>query len=453
MKYLLCLLVWCLPWVNRNIAQPKHYASDVAWQQGKVATILYDLHTDSTLFCLDADKKMNPASNVKILTNYLAHKYLPDTLVRFYYAFSKDTLHILPTGDPTFLHPNFDNRTVLHFFRKLPPKVKYIQILTYQWRDLPFAKGWIWDDYPYYFMAENSPMPAYGNVLWFKWAPTQHGKPRRHKPTHRIMFEPNLRPFTTFVPNYAIVTNTKGFFTVKRRWEVNVFYLEKYKSPFRPMQVPVKLKGMAFVSYVLRNISGRQVLVSQRTVKTTRFIPFYGHRRQSSLRYMMANSDNFFAEQYLLMMSARQLGYMNRDSIIEWLYMREFASPTDTFVWADGSGLSVYNLISPRQIVKILQKTYQTMGIQQIRQTFSTADEGTLQGYYLPYRNRIFLKTGSMSNVFCLSGFYQNPANHHWIAFSIMTSGIVLPAAQLKREVEAFVSRLFTQQLSSNAPH
>ena len=62
------------------------------------------------------DKYFVPASNTKIPTCYAAMKYLGDSLVglRYHYETRYSFIRIMPTGDPTFLHPILKRNHVLN---------------------------------------------------------------------------------------------------------------------------------------------------------------------------------------------------------------------------------------------------------------------------------------------------------------------------------------------------
>ena len=133
----------------------------------------------------------------------------------------------------------------------------------------------------------------------------------------------------------------------------------------------------------------------------------YSQPTDSLLKPMMHNSDNFFAEQTLLMVSLNKLGFMSDDKIIDTLLKTDFKDLPQKPKWVDGSGLSRYNLFTPQDFVFILNKMKNEFGWQRIAAIFPTGNEGTLKGYYKNYPYKIFAKTGSLSNIISLSGFLK----------------------------------------------
>ncbi|MBK6994405.1 MAG: hypothetical protein IPH31_05580 [Lewinellaceae bacterium] len=78
-----------------------------------------------------------------------------------------DTIvHLLPTGDPTFLHPYFKNWQPMFRYLKLREHLTIFEPDVFQ--DTRFGPGWAWDDYNEEYSPERSAMPIYGNVITIK---------------------------------------------------------------------------------------------------------------------------------------------------------------------------------------------------------------------------------------------------------------------------------------------
>ena len=104
--------------------------------------------------------------------------------------------------------------------------------------------------------------------------------------------------------------------------------------------------------------------------------------------------------------------------------------------WRDGSGLSRYNLLTPRSMVTILDKMYQEYDIERILTLFPTGGKsGTLRNWYKGNPPYIFAKTGTMSNKHCLSGYIKTKEGKTLI-FSFMHNNYIGSSSQVKREME-----------------
>jgi D-alanyl-D-alanine carboxypeptidase/D-alanyl-D-alanine-endopeptidase (penicillin-binding protein 4) len=122
----------------------------------------------------------------------------------------------------------------------------------------------------------------------------------------------------------------------------------------------------------------------------------------------MHQSDNFIAEQLLLLCAGQKTGILKQDTLIRWAKDSIFSFLPQKIRWVDGSGLSRYNLNTPQNNVAILFRLWQMQPQKRLFSLFPEGgNSGTLKGWYkskdgTPY---IYAKSGSMSGVQCLSGY------------------------------------------------
>lgn len=169
--------------------------------------------------------------------------------------------------------------------------------------------------------------------------------------------------------------------------------------------------------------------------------PVYSQPVDSLLKPLMHRSDNFYAEQSLLMVSQRLLGYMSDKDIIDTLLKTELADLPQRPRWVDGSGLSRYNLFTPQDLVSILDRMQRSFGTERVKAIFPGANEGTLSGYYKEDSGYIYAKTGTLSGVVALSGFLQTRRGRQ-LVFSVLVNNHQATATEVRRRVEAFLQRL-----------
>ena len=103
---------------------------------------------------------MTPASNLKILT-VLGSIHFGDTIPVIKYNLSNDTLKISPTGYPLLAHPKYQNKELEDFLKSY----KHIEYNLSNNDLIKYGPAWAWDDLTYYFQAERSSMPIFGNVV------------------------------------------------------------------------------------------------------------------------------------------------------------------------------------------------------------------------------------------------------------------------------------------------
>jgi D-alanyl-D-alanine carboxypeptidase/D-alanyl-D-alanine-endopeptidase (penicillin-binding protein 4) len=158
----------------------------------------------------------------------------------------------------------------------------------------------------------------------------------------------------------------------------------------------------------------------------------------SLFKPMMKWSDNFFAEQTLLMASNEKLGYMSDGDMIDYLLKNDLKAIPQLPKWVDGSGLSRYNLFTPQSFVFVLNQLQQTFDFERIKNILPTGGEGTLSSYYKTEAGFIFAKTGTLSNNCALSGYLITKKNK-LLVFSILANNYQTSATQVRKAVEEFL--------------
>jgi len=146
---------------------------------------------------------------------------------------------------------------------------------------------------------------------------------------------------------------------------------------------------------------------------------------QSVLSTVNKDSQNLYAEMVL-----RQLGKICGDGTTEAGLTRvnqlltEAGAPPNGYDFFDGSGMSVYNRVSPRTLVKLLVYADNQNWGQDWRQTFPIGgvDRGLRRRFDgTPLDGKIFAKTGTLKGVNALSG-YMISAKGKELAFSIIAN-------------------------------
>lgn len=404
---------------------------------------IYDPETGKYLYNYQGDKYFVPASNTKIPTCYATMKYLGDSLVGLRYSVENNYLKIFPSGDPTFLHPDFNRQPVLDFFKRS----KQNMFLVSRFKDdfQKFGSGWSWNDYNEYYMAERSQFPFYGNVFTIKF-----------NTNDSLVVVPDYKDKKLSVP-FLLKTNEgasyigrlkndlpKGF-VISRAMSANLFEIQKSKSVFNMQEIPIYNPDIMLPFY-LEEILGEKFSATTKIVDSISINSNYqktvfSQPTDSLLKPMMHRSDNFFAEQSLLMVSNEHLGYMNDAKIIDTILKTDFKDLPQKPRWADGSGLSRYNLFTPQDFVAILNKMKNEFGMERIKTIFPTGGEGTISSYYKADSGYIYAKTGTLSGVVALSGFLYTKKGKLLI-FSTLVNNHQATATEVRRAVERFVESL-----------
>src|SRR5579871_2336115 len=101
-------------------------------ESAHVGISVYDVASHSFLYDHQGDKFFVPASNTKLFSLYAGLKYLGDSLTGIRYLERDTDILILPTGDPTLLHPDYLSQPVIDFLKS---KKRNIYIDDANWQD------------------------------------------------------------------------------------------------------------------------------------------------------------------------------------------------------------------------------------------------------------------------------------------------------------------------------
>lgn len=145
---------------------------------------------------------------------------------------------------------------------------------------------------------------------------------------------------------------------------------------------------------------------------------------------LLKRSDNIYAESLFHRLASlsghRKTARHQAVAVIDSLITRLGLSPRDYLI-ADGSGLSLYNYVTPHLLVTLLNHAYRT---DSIRQTLwpclpVAGVDGTLRKRMrgTAAQGNVRAKTGTVEGVSSLSG-YLTAANGHLVSFSIINQGV-----------------------------
>lgn len=400
--------------------------ADSAIANAHVGICLYNATDDKYLYNYQSDKYFIPASNTKIATCYIAMKHLGDSLVGLRYKpFSDSNIAIYPTGDPTLLHPDFAYQPVLAFLQSHRQCTVQLHLNYKQWDENAWGLGWSWDDYNDDYMAERSALPIYGNTAAFTY-------------NRQLAVTPSYFNDSIIKPSSAL----GALVTIRRNISNNRFIVtDAHTQPFI-RYVPFVTNGSVTAANLLKDTAAIKSLVIEQdnSLLTTpaNLVTIHSQPTDSLLKIMMHRSDNFYAEQSLLMVSNEMLGTMNDEKIVDTLLKTDFAGLPQRPQWVDGSGLSRFNLFTPQDFVYILNRMRSEYNWNRITTIFETGGTGTLKNYYTGLTGKIYAKTGSLSNNIALSG-YLITAKNKVLIFSVLVNNHTTSASKVRRAVERYL--------------
>lgn len=387
---------------------------------------LYDQDQQKMIYEANSDKYFTPASNTKLFTFYTALQMLGDSVPGLRYVVKNDSLIFWGTGDPALLHSTLKSTKVYDFLKRSPQKIFYSNA---NFTNNFYGSGWPYGDYNTYYQAEIAGLPLEDNVAVI--TADAQGK-LQIKPAYLQMY---LQLDTSFHPeNY----------TVKRALFENKFMYPAGPVPanFR-QEIPWKTSPeltLALLQDTLKKPIGLIDMKLPASAKT-----LYSIAADSVYKQMLWPSDNFVAEQLLLVCaSTLPGGILNTQTTISFS-QKNFLNDLPDPQWADGSGLSRYNLFTPKTIVVLLQKIAKKVGNEQkLHSLLPTGGvSGTLKNTYKTDNGVPFVwgKTGSLSNNYNQSGYLITRKGKRLI-FSYLNNNFTRPTAEIRGEMVRVITAI-----------
>ena len=377
------------------VKEIQHHLDSDFYKNQFTGLLVVNPKTKDTIFNYNANKYFTPASNVKIVTLYTALQLLPDTIPAFKYTIHKDTLTILGTGDPSFLHPYFKDSTAL----KIAKKYTHINLLINNITDKKLGPGWAWEDYDSYFNPERSSFPMYGNVVTISNQNSLLVSPPTFK--NRVHYSKTERA---------------------RKLNSNQFFYNPTKT--RKIEIPFVTDSIT-IANLWQELLPNKVTVSNYRDEKMEAIA-YSIPTDSIYKRMMHKSDNHLAEQILILASSTLSDTLNSKSVQNSILKNQLSDLKQVPRWVDGSGLSRYNLFTPTSLVQVLSKLYTEIPQERLFDIFPQWKNE------IPY---IIAKTGSFGNNYNLSG-YLITNSEEVLIFSFMNNHYKKSSSEIKQQME-----------------
>jgi D-alanyl-D-alanine carboxypeptidase/D-alanyl-D-alanine-endopeptidase (penicillin-binding protein 4) len=417
---------WCLAAcsVNQRIGRKvnRQFKESKVVDQYHVGFALYDPLKQQMIYGKNADTYFTPASNTKLFTFYGGLKMIPDSIPSLRYVEQGDSLIFWGTGDPSFLQTELKGLKAFDFLKATG---KALFFAPDRYSGTFYGPGWSWDDYNDYYQAEITELPIMDNLLAVS------------ADQNRLRISPAA--LSNCVAQDA--ANKSKDFKVVRAYDQNNFTYPNAAIPqdYR-QQVPYKtstLLTLNILSDTLKKPVGLIHMTMPATAKT-----IYNMKSDSVFKAMLLPSDNFIAEQLLLVYSNKISADLSGTKAIAYIQQKYLSNLPGKPAWVDGSGLSRGNLFTPREIVSLLDSIYVT--VHDNNKLFAMlpagGKAGTLKNAY-PKTDHpfVFGKTGSLSNNHNQSGYVVSKKGKVYI-YSFMNNNFVLPTSVVRAEMARIVT-------------
>ena len=412
--------------------------ADSLLQKGMTGIRIIDAATGDVLYEQNGDRYFPPASNMKLITTagalfLLKPEFRFETPLLTNGTIQGDTLTgdliIYGKGDPTLSTAHLRTIAQQVAIRGISAIKGNILFDDTYFDTIPYGPGWMWDDLQYGFGASISALSVNRNSLAIYLMPGNTiGENVRVSivPETAATTVKNLGKTGT-TENISIATTSEdghNVITISGSLPVGAAlrrYTRTIKNPSR------------FAAILLSKELAKQGINGSATVQKKKMggnaDTLFTHTSEPLLKILYdldKYSSNFIAEHILKTIGAEiggRPGTSEKGVEAIAAYLQHHSIVPDSIIQRDGSGLSRYNLITPKQITSTLHYLYYCFacGPELMSMLPVAGADGTLRSRMGdPATNRrVRAKTGTMTHVSTLSG-YCITSSGRILIFSIM---------------------------------
>ena len=355
---------------------------------------------DKKIVGLGNDIYMTPASNVKILTVLGSINY-GDSIPILNYKVYNDTLKISPTGYPLLWHPKYSDKDLGKFLKKFKHIEYHIPKIDLD----KYGPGWAWDDYNNYYQAERSEMPIYGNVI-------QAVK----KSNGDIEITPDKYKITFDFEQEKQIDRSE----IENNFSLNPSLFQSGDTIYSPF-----ISSRKNTISLLENALGIKLEFKMEELKD--YNVYNSSQVDDIYSAILKDSDNLISESIAANISFRVNDTISVDKGVESI--KSLSKQIELF---DGSGLSRYNLVTPKSIISSLHDIYNLIGFDRIKKIFP-------KNYIIQDKEDfVWGKTGTLKNNHNYSGYLITDKNRIYI-FSIMINHFTNDLSKIKQAIVDFL--------------
>ena len=373
-----------------------------------VSIALKPIQKNKKIKGVNISKFMTPASNIKLLA-VLASIKSGDSINSLKYKLVSDTLHISPTGYPLLGHPLYPDLELTNLLRSANTIVYHKSSEKIE----RYGPAWAWDDFTEYFSPERSSLPIYGNVIMI--TKSENGE---------LRVKPNIF-------NINLDSTSSQSYTRKEN-----------KNDFTINPLKIKLNDTILIPYIvsdentiglIKHLTMKEVISESNDIINSDNL--YSKVPEKIYQSILKKSDNLISESLLA-----NVGFSYTDTISVDVGISKTLEKLDAEIqngvnWFDGSGLSRYNMVTPKAIIYTLNEIYNYWGLKKIKNFFPN-------NYVIEGEERfVWGKTGTLRNNHNYSGYIITDKGKSYF-FSIMINHFTKDLSEIKSVISDFLKYL-----------
>ncbi|MEG4516354.1 MULTISPECIES: D-alanyl-D-alanine carboxypeptidase/D-alanyl-D-alanine endopeptidase [unclassified Microcoleus] len=435
-------------------AQVDAIANRPEFSRSRWGILIQPLSSTTTLYSRDATKYFIPASNAKLLTTAAALQKLgADFRIKTsVYSGENGNLYVAGRGDPSIAEAQLKSLAQQLKQRGISQVNQLIGDDSY-FQGSAVNPNWEWEDAQAGYGAPINSLIFNQNAIDLLLSPQAIGQPLK------VTFaEPKLANQWQIQNNSVTVAQSESeFIEVGREFDRPLIrvsgqlkvggepesayvavvnpannFLQQFQQVLAAEGIPVK---QALVASASRNLNQELATVESPPLAEL-------------VRETNRESNNLYAEVLLRLLGkvTDKMPQQQEDTGESGLKelktaLTQLGVNPNSYILADGSGLSRHNLISPEALVQTLRFMATSPAASIYRQSLPIAGEnGTLKNRFNNTPNRVIMqaKTGTLSGVSALSGYIEVP-NYEPLVFSIIVNQSDLSAAKMRSATDEIV--------------
>lgn len=407
----------------------------------EVGITVFDLTTGESLYRYQDEKLYRPASIQKVVTSVtalatLGTNYTLNTRLGYTGHIENDTLkgnlYLIGGFDPELMDEDLDRLVEAVAAQGIRHVADTVAADVSLMDSVYWGPGWSWDDAPYSFQPCLSPLMLNRGCVDVRIEPTQ----KDSLPT--VVCIPVSSYYT--VCNRAVSRNPQaGKLTVERDWmhSGNRLTVAGNAATTRTETLSLHNSQAFFFHTFIERLQQRGITLATRAYADSpdTLTVFHTLRRplDEVLKRALKKSDNLCAEALFYHLAAhralhKRVSAADGTDAIEAFMKTTLGMNPEHYKVADGSGVSLYNYLSPRLLLEYLKYAYYHREVfLPLYDALPVAGvDGTLQ-YRMKQtkaRGNVHAKTGSVTGVSSLAG-YVKAANGHQLAFVIIHQNVL----------------------------
>jgi serine-type D-Ala-D-Ala carboxypeptidase/endopeptidase (penicillin-binding protein 4) len=443
--------------------------STTSGQNQTIDTLIHDIQPDlhigivisdpidgKILYQKNATQSFMPASTLKLITafavltnlgeNYQYRTQLFANLKKLKSGVLYDNIYCKFSGDPTLTQQD-----VANLFKHLAAlgihKINGKVIIDDNCSDdVYWSPGTTYDDLKFCYAAPVSGVIIDHNCVTAMLIPIQHHKmtslqfanePHFITIKNEVRFSQNADCDAKLIAHENNNYLVKGSIAAPLKLEIAVqdyrLYIKKILTYLLNID-KIKVKKIIFAKY-----DGKSELIAEHSSKPLREL----------IVTMLKTSDNTIADALFKTLGYTALhepaSWEKSSLVVKLLLQQKLNIKPEHIAIIDGSGLSRYNLMTPHQLLTLLNYIYNHSNMQSILQSLPIAGvDGTLKNRMKCLLNKVHAKTGTATGISALAGFIETDQKQVR-SFVIMTNGGVAAIHQYKDIEDQLCSILLNQ--------